>query len=116
MYCSSCGIEIPDASRYCNQCGAPTSKYGFTSQTGRPAARLSRPRDEKKIAGVCAGIARYLGVDVTLIRVIVAVLALWPPGTGLLLYIICWIVMPQDPLLLPPPAALPASAPSAPLA
>lgn len=116
MYCNSCGIEIPDASRFCHQCGTPTGKYGFTSQTAKPAARLSRPRGEKKIAGVCAGIARYLGVDVTLIRVVMAVLALWPPGTGLLLYLICWIVMPQDPLLLSPPAPLPAAAQNAPAA
>src|SRR5579875_1849898 len=103
MYCTYCGIEIPDASRYCLQCGTATGRYGFTSETGRPARQLTRPRDDKKIAGVCSGIARYLGMDVTLVRVLMLVLALWPPGTGLLLYLVCWIVMPQDPLLLPPP-------------
>ncbi len=115
MYCSSCGIEIPDTYRYCHQCGATTGKYGFTSDTGKPARHLSRPRDEKKIAGVCAGIARYLGIDVTLVRVLMLVLALWPPGTGLIIYVVCWIVMPQDPLLLPPPQQAPhqQSAPAA---
>ena len=103
MYCRSCGIEIPDASRYCQQCGTATGKDNFTSSTGKPTRFLSRPRDEKKVAGVCAGIARYLGIDVTLVRVVILLLAFWPPGVGLVIYVACWIAMPQDPLLLAPP-------------
>jgi phage shock protein C len=102
MYCCSCGIELADAFRYCPQCGTSTGKDAFTSDTGKPARRLSRPRDEKKIAGVCSGIARYVGIDVTLVRIVMFVLTICPPGFGLLLYIVCWIVMPQEPLLLPP--------------
>lgn len=102
MYCSSCGIEISDGFRYCPQCGTTTRQNSFTSATGKPARYLSRPRDDRKIAGVCAGIARYLGVDVTLIRIIMVVLAIWPPGVGLIVYLVCWIVMPQEPLMLPP--------------
>jgi phage shock protein C len=103
MYCSSCGIEISDNFRYCPQCGTGTVKNGLRSETGKPGRLLRRSRDEKQIAGVCAGIARYLGLDVTLVRVLMVVLALWPPGVGLIFYIICWIVVPQDPLLLMPP-------------
>jgi phage shock protein C len=103
MYCSSCGIEIPDTFRFCSQCGTATAKDGFASSAGRPGRALRRPLDDKKIAGVCSGIARYLGVDVTLIRVLMTVLAIWPPGTGLVLYIVCWIVMPRDPLPLAAP-------------
>ena len=102
MYCSSCGIEIPEASRYCMQCGAATAKDTFTSATGKPGRTLSRPRDERKIAGVCSGIARYLGIDVTLVRILMVVFSIWPPAAGLIVYFACWIVMPQDPLLLPP--------------
>lgn len=103
MYCSSCGTEISDSFRYCPQCGTATHKETFTSATGQPARLLSRPRDDRKIAGVCSGIARYLGIDVTLVRVLMLVLAIWPPAIGLVLYIVCWIVMPQAPLLLPAP-------------
>lgn len=103
MYCSSCGIEVSDSARYCSQCGTAVRKTEFTSTTGKPARALTRPRDEKKIAGVCAGIARYLGIDVTLVRVLMLVFAVWPPGLGLLVYLVCWIVMPPDPLLLAPP-------------
>ena len=66
---------------------------------------LSRPRMDKKIAGVCAGLARYLAVDVTLVRIIMIALTLCPPSAGLLIYIACWIIMPQDPILLPPAGA-----------
>jgi phage shock protein PspC (stress-responsive transcriptional regulator) len=47
------------------------------------------------LAGVCAGLADYLGVDVTLIRVIVAVLSVFG-GTGLIAYVIAWLLMPEE--------------------
>lgn len=103
MYCTSCGIELPDSYRYCYQCGAATAQTGFTPSIGHPGVRLTRPMSEKKIAGVCAGLSRYFGIDVTLVRIIMVCLALWPPSVGLIIYIVCWIVMPKDPLLLPPP-------------
>jgi phage shock protein C len=54
---------------------------------------------EAKIAGVCAGFARYFGFDVTLIRILWAVLIVCPvPSFGLVAYIVAWIVMPKDPV------------------
>ncbi|MBV9300740.1 MAG: PspC domain-containing protein [Acidobacteriaceae bacterium] len=101
MYCSSCGIELRNEFRYCPQCG--TGKDALRSQTGQPARVLRRSRDDKKIAGVCSGIAHYLGIDVTLVRVLMICLTVWPVGVGLIIYVACWIVIPQEPLLLPPP-------------
>jgi len=58
--------------------------------------------EDKKVAGVCAGFARYFSVDVTLIRVIWLVLTVWPvPLFGVISYIVAWIVMPKDPVPLP---------------
>ncbi|MGA7413322.1 MAG: PspC domain-containing protein [Bryobacteraceae bacterium] len=102
MYCTSCGIELPESHRYCNQCGTRTAT---APQACEPIRRLGRPRDDRKIAGVCAGLARYLGIDVTLVRILVVALALCPPSAGFIFYVICWIAMPNDPLLLPPPVA-----------
>ncbi|MDQ2844074.1 MAG: PspC domain-containing protein [Acidobacteriota bacterium] len=102
MYCSSCGVEVSDAARYCPQCGIATSRNSFVSPSGKPAHALSRPREDRKIAGVCAGIARYMGIDVTLVRILTLVFVIWPPGVGLIFYLVCWIVMPQDLLMLPP--------------
>ena len=54
---------------------------------------------EAKIAGVCAGFARYFGLDVTLVRVLWVVLTVFPvPFFGLVSYIVAWIVMPKDPV------------------
>ena len=58
--------------------------------------RLTRSSTDKKIAGVCGGIAAYFdGVDSTLIRVIMVILAILGFG-GLIIYIICAIIMPLD--------------------
>jgi phage shock protein C len=57
--------------------------------------RLYRSRTEKMIAGVCGGIAEYLDVDPTIVRVLWVLFA-FMAGTGILLYLILWVVMPLD--------------------
>ena len=57
---------------------------------------LVRPRDNRIIAGVCAGLADYAGIDVNLLRVIVALVSLFTAGTGVLAYIVGWIVIPEE--------------------
>lgn len=57
--------------------------------------RLSRSRTNRILGGVSAGLARYLGVDVILIRIAFVVLALaW--GGGVILYLIGWILIPEE--------------------
>ncbi len=72
--------------------------------------QLLRPRYDRKIAGVCAAFARAYGWDLTLVRLVVVALVLFGGG-GLLAYVICWIVIPEEPVALPPypPAAYPPS-------
>ncbi len=55
--------------------------------------KLSRSNN-KMIGGVCAGIAEYLGLDPTIVR-IVWILLLFFAGFGILLYLILWIIMPK---------------------
>jgi phage shock protein PspC (stress-responsive transcriptional regulator) len=57
---------------------------------------LARRRDNRIIAGVCAGLADYTGIDVNLLRVIVAVVSFFTAGTGVLAYIVAWIVIPEE--------------------
>jgi phage shock protein PspC (stress-responsive transcriptional regulator) len=90
MFCTKCGTELEERHLYCFHCGKP-SRPGLK----RPPERLTRPASGGKIAGVCAGMSQYLGLDVTLVR-IVWLLALLLAGTGLLAYIVCWIVMPKE--------------------
>ncbi len=59
--------------------------------------RLYRSRNNKKIAGVCGGIAAYFNIDPTLVRVI-AVIALLPGGfPGVIAYGVMWAIMPEEP-------------------
>lgn len=58
--------------------------------------KLYRSRTDKKIAGVCGGMADYLNIDVTIIRLICALLVVFT-GVGLLAYIVCALVMPEEP-------------------
>jgi len=62
----------------------------------RPIKRLYRSRTDKKIAGVCGGLARYFGIDPVIPR-LVWVVAILAYGAGLLAYIVCWIVIPMEP-------------------
>jgi phage shock protein C len=56
--------------------------------------RLCRSSSQKMVAGVCGGVAEYLGWDATIVRVIWVVLTL-AGGSGLLLYLILWLLMPK---------------------
>jgi phage shock protein C len=58
--------------------------------------RLTRSRDDKMIAGVCGGLARYLNVDATLVRVLMVValcVGFFTPG---LVYLVAWVLMPEE--------------------
>jgi len=57
--------------------------------------KLYRSRKDRKLAGVCGGLAEYFGVDATLIRLIF-VLATFAGGPGLVVYIILAIIMPEE--------------------
>lgn len=99
MYCNYCGKVIQDDAAVCAYCGI---------RVGASVARkrLVRPRLGRKIAGVCLGFAEYFDIDVTLVR-LMWLIASFMTGIGLLAYPVAWIVMPDEPPLLP------ASAPSA---
>ena len=57
--------------------------------------RLTRSRTDRKIAGVCGGIAQYLNLDPTVVRIIFLVLLLMGGGGGLI-YLIVWLFAPEE--------------------
>jgi phage shock protein PspC (stress-responsive transcriptional regulator) len=60
-----------------------------------PNARLTRSDTDRLLAGVCGGIAAYLGLDSTLVRLAFVVLLL-ASGIGLPMYLILWLIMPLE--------------------
>jgi phage shock protein PspC (stress-responsive transcriptional regulator) len=57
---------------------------------------LARPLKGRMVAGICAGIAGYSGLDVTLVRVIVAVVSVITGGTAVLAYLAAWMIIPGE--------------------
>ena len=108
MLCPKCQKEVVEGSKFCYNCGAQLTGQAAPSAGGyaAPAKRLMRSSRDKKVGGVCAGLADYFDLDPTLVR-IVWLLAVFCAGTGLLLYIILWIALPLAPAT--PALAVPGS-------
>jgi phage shock protein C len=58
--------------------------------------QLIRPREGRMVAGVCAGIGEYFGVDANIVRVLFAALTIFSIGAGALVYVIAWAVVPEE--------------------
>jgi len=99
MYCNHCGKVIQDDAAGCAYCGVRIGSC-------LARRRLMRPRAGRKIAGVCLGFSEYFDIDVTLVRVVWLMVA-FMTVIGFLSYPIAWIIMPEEPPLLPVPAGTP---------
>ena len=99
MYCIGCGKEIGGSSNYCPACGAKQRER--TSHK-----RLMLSATNKKLAGVCGGLAEYLDVDATVVRLIWVALSVVPGGFvgGALAYVLAWIIIPKAPEAVSAPA------------
>jgi len=82
-----------------------SSSYSSDQESGRPSMATpntnteprgswSRNANDKILGGVCSGLAHYLKVDPTIVRILFALITLGGFGTGILLYIILWVVLP----------------------
>jgi len=60
--------------------------------------RLYRSIKDRKIAGVCGGMAEYFDVDPTVVRLLWALTLIFGILPSIIAYIICWIVIPEKPL------------------
>jgi phage shock protein C len=58
--------------------------------------QLIRPREGRMVAGVCAGIAEYFGVDANIVRLVFVALTIFSVGVAALLYVVAWAVVPEE--------------------
>jgi phage shock protein C len=98
MTCGNCQKDIAAGSKFCYSCGA---KQPETPASAAPPVYYARKRfvrstNDRKVAGVCAGVADYFDMDPTLVRILWA-LATLIPGPNVLAYIIIWIAADEGP-------------------
>ena len=90
MFCRRCTREIADDDAYCAHCGA-------SQRTDAGPIRLERSVADRQLAGVCSGLAAYLGLDATLTRVLWIVLSVVPGAIvfGIIAYLAAWLIIPE---------------------
>lgn len=72
-----------------------TATLGYVNET-TTTRKLRRSRSDRMVAGVCGGAAQTLGVDAALIRIILVAATILGFGTGAILYLICWMIVPEE--------------------
>ncbi len=70
----------------------PEGEYTYTAS--KPKSRLYRDSSDKMIGGVCSGLANYLNIDTSIVRLLFAIITFGGFGAGILIYILLWIVLP----------------------
>ncbi len=86
--------EGEDDSRFGTFGRSTAADFSYDGEKGTARRRFFRDKRNKAIAGVCAGLGALLNIDVTIIRIVMLV-ALLGWGSGLLVYLILWIVVPS---------------------
>lgn len=94
-------IEVLDVSEIIHQMGSVNDFADLDEETNptstsfsRIEKRLYRDAEEKNIAGVCAGLAHYFDIEVKWVR-LTAILSIFLSGSGILAYVILWMVVPE---------------------
>lgn len=72
-----------------------TNDQIHSPSTTAPRKRLVRRTDDKIVAGVCSGVAAYAGLDVTLVRLLLVAAVVLGLGSGILVYVVAWLLMPE---------------------
>jgi phage shock protein C len=85
--CPYCAEPIQESALKCRYCGSGLQASPLQREWYRASAG-------KKIAGVCAGLGEAFGIAATPIRIAFVLLTLFSLGTGMILYIVLWVVMP----------------------
>jgi phage shock protein PspC (stress-responsive transcriptional regulator) len=85
---------------------APYQQQSYQQHAYR---ELRRSRDDRMVAGICAGFGRYLNIDPVAARVLFVILAVFSGGTALIAYFFAWLVMPEEPATWQQPQPAPAN-------
>lgn len=67
----------------------------FVNTTSEKVRTLHRSRSNRMLGGVCGGFAEHFGIDATILRIILVAATLFGFGAGALLYLVCWLIVPE---------------------
>ncbi|WP_156757531.1 PspC domain-containing protein [Actinokineospora pegani] len=68
----------------------------MTNYSDTEVRKLRRSRTDKMVAGVCGGLAKQFKVDAALLRIVLVGATLLGFGTGAVIYLACWLLMPEE--------------------
>jgi phage shock protein PspC (stress-responsive transcriptional regulator) len=88
--CPQCAEEIRVEAVKCRYCGSIVDGHALTRT-------WYRSREQKRIAGVCAGLADEFGISVTVLRLAFLLGTLLGGGIGIVIYLVLWMIMPYRP-------------------
>ena len=74
----------------------PAKLHVMDENTSTPVKKLYRSRNDRMVAGICGGAAQVFGIDAAILRIALVALTILGVGTGALLYLICWIIIPEE--------------------
>ena len=63
---------------------------------GTNGKQLIRPREGRMIAGVCAGIGQFFGIDANIVRIVFTLLIVLSAGAAALVYLVAWVIVPEE--------------------
>jgi phage shock protein PspC (stress-responsive transcriptional regulator) len=88
-------MDTTDTTTQATDHSTDRAETGFEAPTSRGSLPLRRPIHDRMLAGVASGIADYLGVDETLVRIAVVV-ATFFGGAGIAVYLAGWLLIPEE--------------------
>lgn len=93
MFCQKCGMALPPGANFCSSCGTPLNANVFTAS---PLNTMYRPRGLRMIAGVCAALYLRYGWDLTAIRIVTVILAVFLFPLTEIAYLVAWLLIPEE--------------------
>src|SRR5690242_507683 len=97
----ACGVRpaagpAPPPARSTRLTGYRPAGHDRTMNGTNGQKQLIRPRDGRMIAGVCAGVGQFFGIDANLVRIAFALLTVLSAGAAALVYLLAWVVVPEE--------------------
>lgn len=104
MFCHQCGKPLAPGANFCSACGASVTPGVFTAS---PLNTMYRPHGLRMVAGVCAALSLRYGWDLTAVRIVTVILAIFLFPLTEIAYLVAWLLIPEEVPIIPQPYGTP---------